>query len=377
MKLNVINEAVHFTHNDADAVGCELVYRLMVLKHFHIKDENAKTFFCSNGDIDKKFKNYMEDLFSRNEVPEFIIISDNCISVETYNWFKEKTALVAHEIGFYGYDHHKTNPFIDKKYPLWLVEDGDESAAYIMYDFYKDVLCIDKRVSHIYESNPNEEHKKDIDYGNSYAQRIGEIINAISRYDTWAWRTDPVDNPVIKEDLIAKITDIADPEGTSKLLLDFYRYDDSNYYHQYYPKYFDVLYNGIKEKEKDTIDKTLGTVRIINFLNYRTAVFIGNNYFNETCEAIYKDNPNIDIVLVLFLGDNVISLRSDTRKENEVDVSVIAKKFGGGGHPNAAGSRIGRDLFEFIFRCTFDPDYSMTYIDYISNLESFNKLKKI
>lgn len=375
MKLNVINEAVHFTHNDADAVGCELVYRLMVLKHFHIKDENAKTFFCSNRDIDEKFKKYMEDSFSRNEVPKFIIISDNCISVETYDWFKEKTALVAPDIGFYGYDHHKTNPF--KEYSSWLVEEGDKSAAYIMYDFYKTISYMDKQIPHIYDSNPNKEYKKDIDYANSYAQRIGEIINAISRYDTWTWRTDPVDNPVIKEDLISKITDIAGPKGTSKLLLDFYRYDDSNYYHQYYPKYFDVLYDGIKEKEKDTIDKTLSTVRIINFLNYRTAVFIGNNCFNETCEAIYKNNPNIDIVLVLFLGDNKISLRSDTREENEIDVADIAKKLGGGGHPNAAGAHIGRDLFKFIFKCTFDPNYSMTYIDYISNIKSFNKLKKI
>lgn len=377
MKLNVINEAVHFTHNDSDAVGCELVYRLMVLKHFHIKDENAKTFFCSNIDIDEKFRSYMEDSFNRNEVPKLIIISDNCISVETYDWFKEKTALIAHNIGFYGYDHHKTNPFIDKEYSSWLVEDGNKSAAYIMYNFYKTISHMDKQIPCIYESNPNKEYKKDIDYANSYAQRIGEIIKAISRYDTWTWRTDHVDNPVIKEDLIAKITDIAGPKNTSKLLLDFYRYDDSNYYYQYYPKYFDVLYDGIKEKEKDTIDKTLSTVRIINFLNYRTAVFIGNNYVNETCEAIYKDNPNIDIVLVLFLGDNKISLRSDTREENEIDVSAIAKKLGGGGHPNATGVHIGRDLFKFIFKSTFDPDYSMTYIDYISNLESFNKLKKI
>ena len=176
-------KAVHFTHNDGDAVGCELVYRLMILKHFNIKDENALTFFCSNGDIDNIFKNYFGEAFRNNDIPNIVIISDNSISKETYQWFNEAVGDKRKEMSVYGYDHHATNPFIGE--PLWMIEEGDKSPAYIMHNFYKNILRMDQNITHIIE-NPSK--KNDIFMGDFYADRIKEIINAISRYDTWSWK---------------------------------------------------------------------------------------------------------------------------------------------------------------------------------------------
>lgn len=363
-------KSVHFTHNDGDAVGCEIVYRLMALKHFHIKDEDALTFFCSNGDIDDIFKDYFDEAFRNNEIPDVVIISDNSISKETYDWFNEAAGNKRNEISVYGYDHHGTNPLIEE--PFWMVKEGSKSAAYIMYDFYKEILHIDQNVSHIIEKPL---WKDDILMGSFYADRIEEIINAISRYDTWEWKKHPVKNPIVREDMVAVITNMIGVDKTARLLVDYYKDSENT---KYYPEYFNIFYDGYKEKEKKNVEASQYSAKIIDFFNYHTACILGSQYANAIAENLYKDNKKIDIVMILYPNIHNISFRSS---DDGPDVSIIAKilseklKTQGGGHPHASGVNIPEKEFNNLIMNYFNPKYSTSYQDYMNDPSLFDELK--
>ena len=97
-------------------------------------------------------------------------------------------------------------------------------------------------------------------------------------------------------------------------------------------------------KDVRELTKQVQYMTICGFENVPTVnanYFYGNdlcNLLSETClfAAYYWINSE---------GEYVFGMRSCMKNEDAVDVSVIAKSFGGGGHANAAGFRI-KDLSE-------------------------------
>lgn len=62
-------------------------------------------------------------------------------------------------------------------------------------------------------------------------------------------------------------------------------------------------------------------------------------YVSETSALLYEYVPFV--ITYMDISDRrIYSLRSSSRRHPEVDVSLIAKKYGGGGHKNAAGFAI-------------------------------------
>jgi len=60
---------------------------------------------------------------------------------------------------------------------------------------------------------------------------------------------------------------------------------------------------------------------------------------SDLADYLYRHKfPNCPFV-VIYASDGAVGLRSPWGKPHAVDVSAIAKKFGGGGHPGAAGFR--------------------------------------
>lgn len=87
---------------------------------------------------------------------------------------------------------------------------------------------------------------------------------------------------------------------------------------------------------KNSIKKT----KIIPFLGHRVGIINTGDYQSEIGNAICLDEElgvDFAICYVITTDNNVLfSLRS----EGDFDVSEVAKKFGGGGHKNAAGCRV-------------------------------------
>lgn len=88
------------------------------------------------------------------------------------------------------------------------------------------------------------------------------------------------------------------------------------------------------------VKNSVKKVKIVPFLGYKCGIINTTDYQSEIGNAICEDrNLNVDFAAPYTITNRdevLLSLRS----VGDFDVSVIAKKFGGGGHKNAAGCRI-------------------------------------
>lgn len=76
--------------------------------------------------------------------------------------------------------------------------------------------------------------------------------------------------------------------------------------------------------------------------SYNVGILNTTGYVSEISQAMYTKDKALDFTITYFVevtNEVILSFRSDQHKENCVDVSEIAKAFGGGGHKTAAGGR--------------------------------------
>ncbi len=108
----------------------------------------------------------------------------------------------------------------------------------------------------------------------------------------------------------------------------------------------------IREHQRDHVQKISRSGKIVNFEGYKT--FIINTIFHGSIisEFLWEmpEYKDIDIVLVYHKTQKVDLYRISMRSYKEtVDLSVLAKKFGGGGHPRASGLSI-KDIKKLDFK---------------------------
>lgn len=81
------------------------------------------------------------------------------------------------------------------------------------------------------------------------------------------------------------------------------------------------------------------------------------NFASEVCEHVY-DNNEVDWVMGFSFtkdGRVAISLRSKQERSSSVDVTEIARMFGGGGHKHASGCAMDLDVFTEIYQSSEIP----------------------
>lgn len=88
--------------------------------------------------------------------------------------------------------------------------------------------------------------------------------------------------------------------------------------------------------------KTTGVVSLVRWNGFKAAVFNTTIHISESAEVVYNDETiGADLSMSYMFVEHgcvVFSLRSS--KSSGVDVSELAKQFGGGGHKNAAGFKL-------------------------------------
>ena len=89
-----------------------------------------------------------------------------------------------------------------------------------------------------------------------------------------------------------------------------------------------VVHKYIKEKDKTIIVKCNG--------EYMYGVVFADKYISELGNELCKLNRELDYIAIVNMSTRSVSYRTI---KDDVDMGMIAKKYGGGGHPKAAGSK--------------------------------------
>lgn len=289
------------THTDLDGVGCAIV-----MKEIIGKDEVDVTYTYPN-----KVNEHVNKALNEREKYDVILVTDLSINEETaervqsiYDNLKE-----GEEFNFALLDHHRNLEWLNEyKWATIVPEIGDSllSGTYLTFV---------NVISGLSEENINIVTQT----------KIYEFVEAVRRYDTWEW-INKYDNYKLSKDLsnllklkgiedfinniLEKLSEERDLISAEEALVLYYK-----------DKEMEEL---VKRKNKCLIPKTIE--------GYNAAVIFAESNISELGNELCKLHPEYDFVAMI--NQNSISLRGIKK---DIDLSLIAKKYGGGGHPQSAG----------------------------------------
>lgn len=300
-----------FTHTDLDGVGCAILAHLAF--NFEIDVE-----YCDYDNINEKVMNYL----NTNDGSSYIYITD--ISVN-----KEVAELLDKRGGVHLLDHHPTALGLNKySWCKVMIEDlsGVKTSGTKMFYHW---LCINGCFVDELENN----------------QALNRFAELVRNYDTWRWST------LGDKGLICKqVNDLLYLYGRER----FIRWCLSEIHDEVFPRLYaaDELVLKLKQQEIDEYIKEKDEQLFTSPMCGMNCGFVfAERYFSELGNRLCELHPEIDFVAMIDMSGTV-SYR--TVKDN-VDLGEdVAKLFGGGGHPKAAGSQFSQDVImktiESIFR---------------------------
>lgn len=290
-----------FTHTDLDGVGCAVLAKLA------FKDE-VDIEYCNYDEINEKVLEYI----NQNDNKVLIYITD--ISV------KEEVAKLLDKRGNVQLlDHHPTALGLNKySWCRVMVEDLSclkTSGTKMFYHWLGMNGCFSDEL----------ENNKSLD-------RFAKLVRD---YDTWRW------TELGEEGIICKqVNDLLYLYGREKFISwciskiccnESFKLDDT-----------DKLLLDIKQKEIDDYveekDRQLFTLPMCGWI---AGFVFADKYFSELGNRLCKMHPEIDFVAMIDM-DGTVSYR--TIREDLDLGQRVAKQFGGGGHPKAAGSQFSKEI---------------------------------
>lgn len=298
-----------FSHTDLDGYGCNVVAKLALC--FLEVD-------CENLNYDK-INERVKEFFITKECEEYSVVYITDISVDD-----EVAEIIENKINEIGIrvkllDHHPTAIGLNKyKWATVDIERHGEktSGTRMLYDELSDII---KKVSS--------------EKGIFNKDKLFDFVEHVRKYDTWLWKekyndikpkqlndlffilgSERFTDKVIKTLKFSLVT-VKDFINENKLLLELQQEKVDKY---------------VEAKNKEIID--------MNLVGYNVGIVFAEQFQSELGNRLSEMNPQYD--LIIMIGNKTISYR--TVKDN-VNCGDIAKLFGGGGHPKASGSQIGKD----------------------------------
>lgn len=106
----------------------------------------------------------------------------------------------------------------------------------------------------------------------------------------------------------------------------------------------------IKQKEIDRyVEKKDENIMVKEILGYNAGIVFAENHISELGNKLSELHPELDFIVII--NREIISYR--TIKDN-INLSEIAKVFGGGGNPKASGSQIDESCIDNYIKDIFN-----------------------
>lgn len=291
----------HYSDNDLDGVGCGILSKIAF-------GEEVSVDYCSNNSIDRKIKKRLKE---KPTEKDNIYITDISVNSEVEKLLEKEFAknrfvkLI---------DHHKTAYHLNKR--EWAEvnaehKDGSKSSATSLYYEYLIENGLIKKTNF-----------------------LDQFVEYVRLYDTWDWERENVLEA-------KKLNDLFYILGLSKFEeLILKRVDEKNFE-------FSETEKLILELEEKKIERYISMKEnqmiLTWYKNFKIGIVYGEQYTSELGNELNKKHPYLDFILIINYGTKNVSFRTIYKN---VDVSKIAKEFGGGGHPQASGARLNHDFFE-------------------------------
>jgi len=278
----------HFTHSDLDGLACSLVAK------FNFPNDKITTVICDYGDksVDEAISKFLESpecTCSRGTVA--LLVTDIAPSLPVCKEIDKHKNMFSWLLV---QDHHKTVNWSDEF--DWFEHDklNERCGAKMLYD-----------------------------WGHRKSDVVEDFVMAVDAYDRWC-----LDSPYRKRGEV--LNDLLKFIGHENFLLEFEGDFEADR-----GKILPVVRIAKRKLDADVIS-VAENPQVLEDSEGRWFAFVvlGDEDVSSVGHKILELRPDVSYVAMVIPKHNVVSLRS---RKNQVDVSEIAKKRGGGGHREAAG----------------------------------------
>lgn len=292
------------THNDLDGIGCYVVAKYFI-------EEEIDVSYCSYKNVNEVALETIKNIDKYSKV----FITDISVTEEVakeLDKFKDKVRL---------FDHHPTALFLDDYYVWALVKtDGISGKTCGTELFFNYLKAGEFNISEVV---------------------LEVFVDMVRRYDTWEWKE--------LNDLQSKqLNDLMYIVGKEEFAEDMIYKTRHNY------KLFGEVDKRILELRQNEIDRYVEkkdkNIIEVDVLGYKAGVVIADNFVSELGNKLSERHPELDFIAIV--NQETVSYRT---VKDDVNLSEVAKVFGGGGHPKASGSQIDNDTIKNFVNELFDP----------------------
>lgn len=291
-----------FSHTDLDGVSCAII------AFWAFGEENVDVEYCDYDDIDYRVQEFLSVQGYKRY--DNVFITDISINKDTANlieyvtlehpFFKDRFQLIDHHVSakwLNEYEWAYVNEFEESIYPH---KDRMKSCGTTL--FYKWLegcgYLIDQPDAKSY-------------------------IETVRMYDTWDWTE--------FEDIHAKkFNDLFFLIGR-KAFVNRMLYENSTIG---FSEEENFLLDNEQYRINEYVKKKQGQMFVSKFEDYHVGVVYAEQYISQLGNELAKDNPFLDFIALIDVGEGKVSFRGI---HDHIDLSEIARRYGGGGHPKSAG----------------------------------------
>ena len=311
-----------FTHNDLDGINC-----IVTLKKLMPKVYVNYSILQYDGNSEKAIREYVE----KEEYKKFdyTFITDlNFTNTEFLKWIG---SMCDNIYGFVFIDHHKNTEEFFKPYNNKRIFVKSE----LSYSGKVIPQCGSTLLYNWLTNRDNFIRGKDKMYPSYKNEEFEVYLNLVRSYDTWTWK----ENNLFMAVDLDRIFKFIGFFNFIKFLFDGtlikIEKDENDKIKIEFTEIITEIINTLKFTEKKYIDTMISNIKSMKIDKIPTAVIFAENSTNLISDRIF-DNPENEykIVMTVDINNGNVSLRS---RDDNIDVSIIATEFGGGGHVHASG----------------------------------------
>lgn len=314
-----------FTHTDLDGVGCALIARAVMGIEVDIT-------FCENSTVDEEVNSFLDSDVA--DVFDSIIISDLSVSRQVAEKIDNaiKTSKITYRVDLL--DHHVTALPLNE-FEWCNVSQHIDSATGGIHKTCGTELVFNKLLN------------GDVFQLPTIQSNLETFVRLVRLWDTWDWKEDELEGETAK-----KLNDLFHILGRDEFI---YEMEEAIVANKKFPEFTDSQ-NSVLEQRQIDIDRYIASKQS-QMLKIPTqwgvaGVVFAEQYISQLGNKLCELNDDIAFSAMIDFTYSSVSLRSI---ETGADVSVIAKRFGGGGHTHAAGfsfdkefrNRIAENIVQF------------------------------
>lgn len=291
----------HFTHTDLDGVGCAILSKYMYDENPEI-DLDIK--YCNYDTINEEVTQLLDEIGENNKKHRLILITDISVNEEVAQRL-DKLRLCDKLCIVMMFDHHQLSREIRSYEWATVDSSGANCGISLMYNYFF----------------------KDAPEGGGAA--IFDFVRNVKLYDLWLF--DPETHCIPLEYNMLLYT-FGKTYFEELILHELFLYKDrpisfsTGWVRSFLDEQYALIEEYLEKKSKEAQDVT--------FKDYKGKYVFAEKDQSRLGNRILKDYPEADFAAII-AAPNYVSLRS--RKDGVNVGEDIAKYFGGGGHPAAAG----------------------------------------